>query len=169
MIVEASLDKLKILTLRWWLCSAPAQLCPRFEPLSFCRPPECFGWRIPPRWCSCSQGWTHFLWNGTAGYFSLLQSLRLVQLEAIQKLHLDFKRTALKELVFLIVSHRWICDQWLDFYFVFTLNLNRLIFSCRITDFTTEFTAMLKVLNCCFLSLAIRLRPFGNEAGRSCQ
>ena len=68
------------LTQRWWLCSAPVLPYPRSEPLSSCRPPECCVWRTPPRWCSCSRGWTRSVWIGRAGCSSLRLSRRLTRL-----------------------------------------------------------------------------------------
>lgn len=68
------------LTPRWWLCSAPVPLCPRSEPLSSCRPPECCAWQTLPRWCSYSLGWTHSAWIERAGCSSLRPSPQLTRL-----------------------------------------------------------------------------------------
>ena len=110
--IYISLHTLKILTLRWWLCSVPVQPCPRFEPLSSCRPPGCCGWRTPPRWCFCSPGWTHFSWNGTAGYSSPHLSLRWVRLQENQKqrnlvAHCHGRDQSKCWLVFPFYSLRW--------------------------------------------------------------
>lgn len=64
------------LTLMWWHGSAPVRPCPRSGPSLFCRPLGCCVWQTPLQWCSCSPGWTHCGWSGTAGYSSPRLSLQ---------------------------------------------------------------------------------------------
>lgn len=62
------LESLKTLTLMWWPCISPVQPYPRSGPWRSCPPHEYCVWQTPPRWCSCSPGWTHCGWSERAGY-----------------------------------------------------------------------------------------------------
>lgn len=76
---------METLTLMWWPCISPVQPYPRSGPWCSCPPHEYCVWQTPPRWCSCSPGWTHSEWNGTTGCSSPHQSLQWVPLENIRK------------------------------------------------------------------------------------